>query len=217
MQEAIKNKFTEAIMYGEEDMAVEAAEELVAAGEDPIEAVNVMGAALNVLGDKFQIMEVFLPEIVLAADAMKAAMKILEPEILKAASTGDAQERIGCVMGTVKGDVHQVGKDMVSTMLMTVGFDVKDLGPDVAPSVFMEEAAAMDAKLIGASALMSTTLPVQKDLIEFLQAKGLRDKYKVMVGGGVASAAWAEEIGADGYALDAVAAIEVAKKLMGMA
>ncbi len=215
MQEAIKNKFTEAIMDGDEDLAVEAAEELVAAGENPVEAVNVMGDALNVLGDKFQIMEVFLPEIVLAADAMKAAMKILEPEILKAAASGEGEERIGCVMGTVKGDVHQVGKDMVSTMLMTVGFDVKDLGPDVAPSAFMEEAAAMDAKLIGASALMSTTLPVQKDLIEFLEAKGMRDKYKVMVGGGVASAAWAEEIGADGYALDAVAAIEMAKKLVG--
>lgn len=217
MSDAILKKFTDAIMEYDEDMAVEAAKESVAAGMNPVDCVNAMGAALNVLGDKFQAMEVFLPEIVLAADAMKAAMKILEPEILKQASASDGEKRHGVVMGTVRGDVHQVGKDMVSTMLMTVGFDVKDLGPDVAPSVFLEEAKAMDASIIGASALMSTTLPVQKDLIDFLEAKGLRDKFKVMVGGGVASQAWAEEIGADGYGLDAIEAIDVAKKLVGRA
>jgi trimethylamine corrinoid protein len=155
-------------------------------------------------------MEVFLPEIIMASDALKAAMKILEPEILKA---GEAVKRPAVVIGTVKGDVHTVGKDMVVTMLMTAGFDVTDMGPDTAPSAFYNMAEEKGAAIVAASALMSTTLPVQKDLIDFLEAKGVRKKYKVMVGGGVATKEWSERIGADGYGQDAVEGVAVAKKL----
>lgn len=207
----ILKKLKDSILEFDEEKAVEAAKESVAAGLDPVLAVNALGDGLNILGDKFQLMEVFLPEIVLASDAMKEAMKILEPEIKKSATTMDKRHAV--VIGTVRGDVHQVGKDMVATMLLTAGFDVKDLGVDVAPSVFLEEAKGLEATIIAASALMTTTLPVQKDLIDFLEAKGLRKNFKVMVGGGVATRQWAEQIGSDGYGQDAVEAIDVAKKL----
>lgn len=199
------------ILEFDEDAALEVAKEVVAAGEDPIAAVKIMGDALNELGVKFQAMEVFLPEIILASDALKAALTVLEPEILKLSSGAD--NKVAVVIGTVKGDIHQVGKDMVATMLITAGFDVHDLGVDVAPSTFLDEAKKYGAKIICASALMSTIRPVQKDLIDFLEAKGVRQNYKVLVGGGVVTREWADQIGADGYGLDAIETVEIAKAL----
>jgi len=206
------NKLVDSIKKFDEVAAVAAAEEYVKAKGDPIAAVNAMGAAMNELGDCFERMEVFLPEIVMASDALKAAMKVLEPEILKMGDAGPKRHKV--VIGTVLGDVHTVGKDMVSTMLMTAGFDVTDLGPSVAPSRFLDTAESLGATIIAASALMSTTLPVQKDLIDFLNAKNLRKKYKVIVGGGVATKSWAEKIGADGYGQDAIDGVRVAKDLV---
>lgn len=206
--ERLKNS----ILEFDEDEALEAAKAALDAGEDPIKAVDVMGDALNELGDKFQAMEVFLPEIILASDAFKNALSVLEPEIKKQ-NAGSETNKIPVVIGTVQGDIHQVGKDMVCTMLITAGFDVHDLGVDVAPSRFLEEANKLDAKIICASALMSTTRPVQKDLIDFLVAKGVRDKFKVFVGGGVVTQEWADEIGADYYSLDAIEAAEIAKRI----
>ena len=206
--ERLKNS----ILEFDEDEALEAAKAALEAGENPIKAVDVMGDALNELGDKFQAMEVFLPEIILASDAFKNALTVLEPEIKKQ-NAGSETNKIPVVIGTVQGDIHQVGKDMVCTMLITAGFDVHDLGVDVAPSRFLEEANKLDAKIICASALMSTTRPVQKDLIDFLVAKGVRDKFKVFVGGGVVTQEWADEIGADYYSLDAIEAAEIAKRI----
>ena len=206
--ERLKNS----ILEFDEDEALEAAKAALDAGENPIKAVDVMGDALNELGDKFQAMEVFLPEIILASDAFKNALSVLEPEIKKQ-NAGSETNKIPVVIGTVQGDIHQVGKDMVCTMLITAGFDVHDLGVDVAPSRFLEEANKLDAKIICASALMSTTRPVQKDLIDFLVAKGVRDKFKVFVGGGVVTQEWADEIGADYYSLDAIEAAEIAKRI----
>lgn len=207
----IYQQMREAILEFDEEAAVNAATELVELKGDPVQGINVMGDALNELGEQFQRMEVFLPEIILASDALKGAMEILKPELLKVSAT--AGRRPVVVIGTVQGDVHQVGKDMVATMLMTAGFDVTDLGVDVAPSHFLDEAKRLDADIIAASALMSTTLPVQKDLIDFLEAKKIRGNYKVMVGGGVATEAWAEKIKADGYGQDAIEGVEIAKKL----
>jgi methylmalonyl-CoA mutase cobalamin-binding domain/chain len=203
-------KIDGAIRAFDTSKAVEAAQELLAAKGDPVKAIDVMSAAMKDLGEQFEAMTCFLPEIIMASDALKAAMKILEPEILKG---GEAVKRPGVIIGTVKGDVHTVGKDMVATMLMTAGFDVTDTGPDTPPSKFLDLASEKDAAIIAASALMSTTLPVQKDLIDFLDAKGLRKKFKVMVGGGVATKSWSERIGADGYGQDAIEAVRVAKKL----
>lgn len=210
------DKLASAITNLNEADAIAAAEKVVKSGADPVKAVDAMGKAMNELGDKFEKMEVFLPEIIMASDALKAAMEILTPAILAGGGQAVGSQRPKVIMGTVKGDVHTVGKDMVSTMMMTAGFDVKDLGPDVAPSAFLNEAKAFGAVIIGASALMSTTLPIQKDLIDFLEAKGVRKDFKVIVGGGVATQEWSETIGADGYGQDAIEGVQVAKKLAGI-
>lgn len=207
-------KLKNAILEFDADAATAAAQEMVASGRDAVQAVDIMGEAMSELGVKFEKMEVYLAEIIMASDALKSAMKVLQPEIEKAAS-GGAGARPVVIIGTVKGDVHTVGKDMVATMLLTQGFDVTDLGDNVAPSTFLSTAEALGADIIAASALMSTTLPVQKDLMDFLVAKNVREKYKVMVGGGVATAEWADRIGADGYGQDAIEAVHVAKELVG--
>ena len=155
MAENILEKLKQTILDFDEDAALDAANEALAAGVDPVEAVGALADGLNELGDKFERMEVFLPEIMLASDAFKNALSVLEPEIKKRNTEG--QKAIPVVIGTVQGDVHQVGKDMVATFLTTAGFDVHDLGVDVAPSRFLEEAKKLDAKIIAAASLMSTT------------------------------------------------------------
>ncbi len=214
MANALLQELKETILTFQPEKAVEVTKKVLEAGIEPVEAVNVMGEGLNELGDRFQAMEVFLPEILEAASAFKKAMTLLEPEILKNAK--DRAVRPKVVIGTVKGDVHTVGKDMVAIMLTVGGFDVKDLGADVDPSVFINEAQAWGADIIAASALMSTTVVNQKEIIIFLEAKHLRQQYKFMVGGGPCSSQWAESIGADGYGKDAVSAVEAAQKLVNM-
>ena len=203
-----------AILDFDEDKAVAASNKVVKDGASPMDAINAMGDALKELGVKFQAMEVFLPEVLLATDAFKAALKVLEPELKKAVGSAVA-DKPKVVLGTVKGDVHAVGKDMVATMLTVGGFDVKDLGVDVDSEFFIKEAETFGAQIIGLSALMSTTMPGQKEVIDFLKAKNLRGKYKVMVGGGPTTPQWAEAIGADGFSKDAVEAVALAKKLLG--
>ena len=211
----VLGKLKGAILEFDEDAALEAAKEAVAEGVDPVKAIGALAEGLNELGEAFEKMEVFLPEIMLASDAFKAALEILEPELKKSHKEGE--KAIPVVIGTIQGDVHQVGKDMVATFLTTAGFDVHDLGVDVAPSRFLEEAKKVGAKIIAVAALMSTTRPVQKDLIDFLEAKGVRDDYIVLVGGGVVTQEWANEIKADGYGQDAIATVEIAKKLLHVA
>lgn len=211
----VLGKLKGSILEFDEDAALEAAKEAVAEGVDPVKAIGALAEGLNELGEAFEKMEVFLPEIMLASDAFKAALEILEPELKKTHKEGE--KAIPVVIGTIQGDVHQVGKDMVATFLTTAGFDVHDLGVDVAPSRFLEEAKKIDAKIIAVAALMSTTRPVQKDLIDFLEAKGVRQNYIVLVGGGVVTQEWADEIKADGYGQDAIATVEIAKKLLHVA
>ncbi len=211
----VLGKLKSAILEFDEDAALEAEKEAVTEGVDPVKAIGALAEGLNELGEAFEKMEVFLPEIMLASDAFKAALEILEPELKKTHKEGE--KAIPVVIGTIQGDVHQVGKDMVATFLTTAGFDVHDLGVDVAPSRFLEEAKKIDAKIIAVAALMSTTRPVQKDLIDFLEAKGVRDNYIVLVGGGVVTKEWADEIKADGYGQDAIATVEIAKKLLHVA
>lgn len=203
-----------AVIGGEDDIAGELAQKCLDEGVDPLEAVNVMGDALRELGIQFQNMEVFLPEVLLATDAFKAGLKVLEPALAKAVE-GQAGEKVKVVIATVKGDVHAVGKDMVATMWTVAGFDVKNLGADVDSEAIIKAAEDFGAKIIGLSALMSTTIPHQKEVIDFLEAKGLRDKYKVLIGGGSTTPQWAEQIGADGWSKDAVEAVEVANRVLG--
>ncbi len=203
-----------AVMDGEDGDAAEAAAKCVAEGVDPLEAVNAMGDALRELGVQFQNMEVFLPEVLLSTDAFKAGLKVLEPELAKNVKEEEAAEKTKVVIATVKGDVHAVGKDMVATMWTVAGYDVKNLGADVDSEAIINAAEDFGAKIIGLSALMSTTIPHQKEVIDFLKAKGLRDKYKVLVGGGSTTHEWAEKIGADGWSKDAVEAVELAKRVL---
>ncbi len=210
------NELKSAIMNFDEDAAVKAAEAVLKNGESAMDAVNAMGDALKELGDQFQAMEVFLPEVLLATDAFKAALKVLEPELAKAVASGNAAEKPKVVIATVKGDVHAVGKDMVATMLTVAGFDVKNIGADVDSEVIIAAAEDFGAQIIGLSALMSTTIPHQKEVIDFLTAKGIRGKYKVIVGGGSTTPQWAEQIGSDGYSKDAIEAVDLARRLVGM-
>ena len=208
----ILSELKQSILDFDEDAALELAQESLAQGIDPVEAVGVLADGLNELGLKFERMEVFLPEIMLASDAFKNALSVLEPEIKKKNTEG--KKAVPIVIGTVQGDIHQVGKDMVATFLATAGFEVYDLGVDVAPSRFLEEAKRLGAKVIAAASLMSTTRPVQKDLIDFLEAKGVRDQFIVLVGGGVVTQEWADQIAADGYGQDAIATVKIAKWLL---
>ena len=190
------------------DAAVAAAEEAVAAGLDPLVAVEQgFAEPIRKLGEAFDRMDIFLPQLVMAADAMKAGMDVLD-EAMKA--SGGALEKKGVVvLGTVEGDIHDIGKTVVGAMLQANGYDVRDLGVEVPSTRFIEAAESAGADVIAMSALLSTTMLFQRDVIELLRNKGLEKKYFIIVGGAPVTQAWADEIGANGYARDAVEAVKV--------
>ncbi len=163
---------------------------------------------LREVGEQFQRSEVYLPEMMMAADAWQEGMDLLGPLLAASGRASEAKAKV--VLGSVKGDVHSLGKNIVGTMLQTAGFEVIDLGCDVAASGFVEEAEKAKADIIALTALMTTTMAQQKDVIEYLEARGSRARYYVMVGGGPTTAEWAEEIGADGYGRTAADAVDLA-------
>jgi corrinoid protein of di/trimethylamine methyltransferase len=168
--------------------------------------------AMEKIGDQFTCGEIFLPEMLMAAEAWNEAMNLLKPRMLAA---GESVSMIGTiVIGTVQGDVHEIGKNIVATLLSTAGFKVHDLGVDVSASKFIERAQEVGADIIAASAIMTTTMPYQRDILEHLKASGLRDRYIVLVGGGVVNQKWADEIGADGYGQTAMDGVRVVKELV---
>ncbi|MDO8835786.1 MAG: corrinoid protein [Vicinamibacterales bacterium] len=167
--------------------------------------------AMRVVGEKFSTGEYFLPDMLVAAASMKAAMTILDPAL--SASGAGPEARIRVAIGTVRGDIHEIGKSLVGTMLGASVFDVIDLGVDVPAERFVEAVADGRAALIGLSALLTTTMGSQKTVIDALSAAGLRDRVKVMVGGAPVTEKWARDIGADGYAADAVTAVALARRL----
>ncbi|MGD2039209.1 MAG: corrinoid protein [Anaerolineae bacterium] len=160
------------------------------------------------VGEQFRRYEVYLPEMMMAADAWQEGMDLLEPLLASQGQRGEATGKV--VLGSVMGDVHSLGKNIVSTMLQTAGFEVVDLGTDVPAFRFVEEAEKAKADIIALSALMTTTMPQQKDVIEYLEARGTRTRYYVMVGGGPTNTEWAEQIGADGYGQTAADAVSLA-------
>lgn len=178
-------------------------------GMDPKVILNEgLLSGMMTIGEKFKNNEVFVPEVLVAARAMNAGITILEPELVKVGN-----EPIGvAVVGTVKGDLHDIGKNLVVMMLKGVGFEIHDIGIDVEASAFVDKAEEVGADLIGMSALLTTTMPNMKDVIDELNARGIRDKYIVMVGGAPVNESFAEQIGADFYTADAATAAEVAKK-----
>jgi corrinoid protein of di/trimethylamine methyltransferase len=202
-----------AVIEGEAELAVSLTKQALEQGLNPLEVIQEgLTPGINVVGEKFSCGEYFLPHLVMAGNTMKAALTQLEPA-LKA--RGMARETLGTVvLGTVAGDIHEIGKSLVGTMLTANGFVVHDLGVDVPASRFAEAVRETGANLLGLSALLTTTMGVQRKVIEELTEAGLRDQVKVMVGGAPVSTQWAQEIGADGYAEDAIGAVALARRLV---
>ena len=178
-------------------------------GLDPKEILNEgLLSGMMIIGAKFKNNEVFVPEVLVAARAMNAGLTVLEPKLVEVGN-----EPVGkAVIGTVQGDLHDIGKNLVVMMLKGAGFEIHDIGVDVEPAVFIDNAEEVGADVICMSALLTTTMPKMQDCIDQLNEKGLRDKYIVMVGGAPVNDSFAEQIGADYYTPDAATAAEVAKK-----
>jgi len=196
---------------GEAEEARELAAKLLKDGTNPLEMISEMTRTMTRVGDLFSKLEIFLPEIMLAGEALSGVVEVLEP-YLEAVGGQEVKGRI--VIGVVKGDLHEIGKNIVKLILETNGFVVKDLGYNVDPLTFIKEAEAMGADFIGASSLMTTTMPRQKEILEILKAKGIRDRYKVVIGGAPTSQMWADSIDADLYCLDAKSAPELMSNLL---
>jgi corrinoid protein of di/trimethylamine methyltransferase len=209
--EALK-RIEQAIVRGDKERSSQLVKE--ALGEmDPLNLIQGgMMPAMAKVGDRFSCGEIFLPEMLMAAEAWKEAMKLLKPKML--ASGENAGNKGTVVIGTVQTDVHEIGKNIVATLLSTAGFEVHDLGVDISASTFIGKAEEVGADIIAASAIMTTTMTYQRDILEHLTASGLRDKYIVLVGGGVVNQKWADEIGADGYGETALDGVRVAKELL---
>jgi len=174
-----------------------------------------LGKGLRIVGEKFEKGEMWLMHIVAAAEvAQRAINELLEPEILRRKEVRTSLGKV--VIGTVAGDVHDIGKNIVRALLTASGFEVHDLGKDVPIEDFISKVKETNANIVAASALLTSTALTQRDIIEALKREGLRERVKVMVGGSAVSTEWAREIGADGYAPDAVEAVELAKKFMGI-
>lgn len=212
-EESILKKLADSILSFEEEVAKSAAQEALDAGVDPLKALEKgLKVGIDIVGDKFSRDELFLPHLLMAADALNAAVSVLKKNIPLEAID---KMRVGTiVIATVKDDIHDVGKNIVSALLSASGFEVHDLGKDVNVALIVDKAVAVDADIIMASALMTTTMRRQRGIIEELEFKGIRGQFLVMVGGGPTTQEWAIEIGADGYGKNATEAIAVAKKLM---
>ncbi len=202
------------LIDGDPDATLEATRKALAAGVEPLRIINgVLVPAMRIVGEKFSCGEYFLPNLIVSANGMKLAMQVLEPELRARQQAVSPPGTV--VIGTVRGDIHEIGKSLVATMLSANGFAVHDLGVDVPVEKFVDTVRDSGANLVGLSALLTTTMGVQKQVIEELARAGLRDRVKVMVGGAPVSRNWAAVIGADGYAEDAVGAVDLARRLAG--
>ena len=201
-----------AVMDGDEEEATAAAEHGVQAGVPIDTVIDGLTKGMREIGEQFARMDIFLPEMMMSAQAMKAAMVVLDPEIQKAGAVTETKGTI--VIGTVEGDMHEIGKDVVITLLQVQGFEVYDLGINVNALDFVNKAEEVNADIIGASSLMTTTMPNQKDIIEILKEKGIRDKYHVILGGAPVTQEWVDQVGADSWGENAGKAVEVLERVM---
>lgn len=198
-----------AVTKGKAKLVPNLVKDCLAEGVDPVEILNKgMIGAMDIVGEKFKNNEIFVPEMLVAARAMKKGVEVLKPSL----AGGDNISLGKYVIGTVAGDLHDIGKNLVAMMLKGAGFEVTDLGTDVEPDAFIAKAEEIGADVIGMSALLTTTMPGMQDVVETLKEKGLRDKYIVMVGGAPVNDAFAQQIGADYYTADAPSAAEAAKE-----
>ena len=215
MHEQLFKEMAQSIIDGDTELAEQLAKQAMELGIDPLEAINqgfVIG--VNHVGSEFSCGNAFLPELVMAGEAMKTAVSTLEPEM---ARRGTERQVFGkVVIGTIEGDIHDIGKTLVATMLSASGFKVFDPGVDVSALKLVEKARQEHADIVAVSALLTTTMVRQRDVVEALEDMGLRPQIKVMVGGAPVTREWVTEIGADGYSEDAIGAVQVAKQLMGV-
>jgi len=213
MTDQLLHTLSQTVIDGDPDRARETAEQVLSGGADPLEVVeNVLSPAMDEVGRRYEEGDYFIPDLVMAGEAMKAAMAVLGPAL-----TAHHQVRTSpgtVVIGTVEGDIHEIGKSLVATMLEAAGFVVHDLGVDVPVASFVSKAQEVEADVVGLSALLTTTMRNQQAVIEALQEAGLRERVKVIVGGAPASPEWAERIGADGYAENAREAVGVVRRLV---
>lgn len=212
MPKKIYQKLSQAVIDGETEDAESLAKKALEQGLDPLACITEgLTVGIQEVGKLFASGEYFLPELIIGADAMKAALEILEPAL-----GGDQKREVAgtIVLGTVEGDLHEIGKTLVGTMLTANGFRVIDIGVDKPASEFIATIKDSGANLVGASALLTTTMLQQEKLIEALTEAGLRDQVKVMVGGAPVTDSFAKKIGADGYAEDAISAVDLAMRLV---
>lgn len=212
-EQEILRRLSGAVQGFDSEAAAEAARAAVAAKINPVKAIEEgLAVGLRVIGDKFEAGELWLPHLILGADAMEAAMKVLEEHMPR--DQLDSTSRGTVVIGTVEGDIHDLGLRIVASMLRANGFKVHDLGCNAKSLDLIQKAKEVNADIIAASSLMTTTMPFMRDLVEALESAGLRDRFKVLVGGGPVSKEWAKAIGADGYGKDASEAVKVARQLV---
>lgn len=209
-REEILQDLADGVLNLDEEKAVKAANEAVESGLDAYDAIsNGLVIGMNKAGDLYEEEEYFVPELLICSDAMYAGLDILRPHLRKE----DAAAKVGCVIGVVEGDTHDIGKNLVRIMLDVAGFEMHDLGRNVPLMDFVEKAKEVDAGLICLSTLMTTTMDGMATVVEMLKEEGIRGRFKVMIGGGPISQAFADRIGADGYADNASTAVKVAKEL----
>jgi trimethylamine corrinoid protein len=213
MPTEIFQKMSQSIIDGDADAAAALAKQAIDAGIDPLDAINqgfVIG--VNQVGEQFSCGNAFLPELVMAGEAMKTAVQVLEPEMARRGSQREIAGKV--VLATVEGDIHEIGKTLVGTMLSASGFQVIDLGVDVQTAKIVAKAREVNADIVALSALLTTTMVKQREVIEELEKSGLRSTVKVMVGGAPVTRDWVQKIGADGYSEDAIGAVTLAQQLV---
>ena len=210
-KEELLRQIADAVVEMEEDTVEELAQQSLTAGIDAYETIDLgLAKGMERAGQLFDEEEYFVPELLMCSDAMNVGIDVLKPHL----KSENVSKKCKVVIGVVEGDTHDIGKNLVRLMMETGGFEVLDLGRDIPPAEFVSKAEEYGADIIGIATLMTTTMPGMKEVVDILANKGIRDKFKVIVGGGPISPAFAKKIGADGYARNAADAVKVAEKLL---
>ena len=216
LREKLLSDLVDAVLTLDEKVIMEKTREALSNGIDPVEIIEKgLAKGLKIVGDKYEAGEFFLMHLIAAAEPVQSVIReLLEPEIQR---KGGGRKPLGkIVLGTVEGDIHDIGKNIVGAMFTAANFEVHDIGKDAPAERFVEKAKEVQADIIGASALLTTTLPGQKRIVEILEREGIRDRFKVIFGGAPVTEEWVKKIGGDGYAGDAVEAVKLARKLLNL-
>lgn len=213
MRDEMLGELADAIVSLDDERAIKLTMRSMESGIDPVVIIERgLSRGLRVIGERFARGEAFIPHVMIGAEIMKEAVGVLEPELLKRKGERKSAGRV--LIGTAEGDIHDIGKNIVGTMLSVEGFEVIDLGKDVPTGVFVEKTRELNPDIVGVSALMTTTLPKQREVVNALKEAGLRERVRFIVGGAAVTEGWAKEISADGYAEDALRTVALCKKLL---